>query len=108
MPLRPPLDPPVHRPAEIADADATALEVVEDADAAVYHAKRRGRGRVEMYDADLQAAIEYEAEIELALRHGIADGELRLCSSPPSTCGRARWRAPRRWSDGSERIPAPR
>lgn len=68
--------------ARIVEPEAAALEVVEQADAAVYHAKRRGRGRVEMYDADLQTAIEQEAEIELALRRGIAEGELRLFLQP--------------------------
>ncbi len=66
----------------IVEPGSSALEVIEHADAAVYHAKRRGRGRVEMYDADLQASIEHDAEIELALRHGISEGELRLYLQP--------------------------
>ena len=68
--------------ARLTDSASDALAVVEHADAAVYHAKRRGRGRVEMYDAELQKTIEQSAEIELALRNGIEDGELVLYLQP--------------------------
>jgi diguanylate cyclase (GGDEF)-like protein len=68
--------------ARMADASNDALGIVERADAAVYHAKRRGRGRVEMYDVALQDTIERSAEIELALRRGIEAGELILHLQP--------------------------
>lgn len=68
--------------ARVADRTLDALVVVEHANAAVYHAKRRGRGRVEMYDADLQEAIERAAGIELALRDGIENSELVLHLQP--------------------------
>ena len=68
--------------ARVADGADDALVVVEQADAAVYHAKRRGRGRVEMYDAELQNSIERAAAIELALRDGIDNAELVLHLQP--------------------------
>lgn len=59
-----------------------ALTVVEHTDAAVYHAKRRGRRRVETYDRELQESIEQSARIELALRRGVENGELVLHLQP--------------------------
>lgn len=89
--------------ARLTDPASDALAVAEHADAAVYHAKRRGRGRVEMYDSELQNTIEQAAEIELALRKGIDDGELVLHLQPTadSTTGQTvgaealvRWNRP--------------
>jgi diguanylate cyclase (GGDEF)-like protein len=59
-----------------------SMRSIERADAAVYQAKRRGRRRVEMFDAELQNAIEHQAELELALRQAIQHGELRLHLQP--------------------------
>jgi diguanylate cyclase (GGDEF)-like protein len=58
------------------------LDVVHRADSAVYKAKRRGRGRVEVFDEALQHALERQAELEFALRRGIADGELEMHLQP--------------------------
>ncbi len=58
------------------------LSAIERADAAVYQAKRRGRRRVEMYDHELQASIEHQAELELALRQAIQHDELRIHLQP--------------------------
>ena len=66
----------------LVDGSDDARSVVEDADAAVYHAKRRGRRRVETYDRDLQESIEQSARIELALRRGVENGELVLQLQP--------------------------
>jgi diguanylate cyclase (GGDEF)-like protein len=59
-----------------------ALDALRQADSALYSAKRRGRGRVETFDAALQASIEHEADIALALRHGVRNGELELHIQP--------------------------
>lgn len=60
----------------------TALDVVHRADAAVYQAKERGRGRVEVFDEAIQARIEQRAELELALRDAVAGGELDVVVQP--------------------------
>ncbi len=59
-----------------------AMAAIARADAAVYHAKRRGRRRVEMFDADLQSSIEHMAQLELVLRRAIHDCELRMYLQP--------------------------
>ncbi len=66
----------------IGTAALDGLELVRQADVAVYHAKDRGRGRVAVFDDSLQAAVEANAEVELALRHAIMAGELELFFQP--------------------------
>ena len=61
---------------------SSAVIAVQQADAAVYLAKRRGRGRVQLYDHDLQVSIEARAELELALRQAIRNDELELHFQP--------------------------
>jgi diguanylate cyclase (GGDEF)-like protein len=61
---------------------SAAMIAIQHADAAVYLAKRRGRGRVQLYDHDLQVSIEQQAELELALRHAIRSNELELHFQP--------------------------
>ena len=58
------------------------LELVREADVAVYHAKARGRARAVVFDESLQAEVEANAAIEIALRQGIADDELELHYQP--------------------------
>ncbi len=64
------------------DSGVTSVEALHQADTALYLAKHRGRGRVERFDADLQAKIEHEADLALALRHGVRNGELVLHFQP--------------------------
>jgi diguanylate cyclase (GGDEF)-like protein len=58
------------------------LDVIHRADSAVYRAKDRGRGRVEVYSEVFQARIEQRAELELALRDAVAHGELQMFLQP--------------------------
>ena len=69
-------------PEGLAAAGLSPLDAIRRADSAVYHAKERGRGRVEVFDRDLQAAIVHGAELEMALRQAIADDELELHLQP--------------------------
>jgi diguanylate cyclase (GGDEF)-like protein len=62
--------------------ESSALEALRKADSACYLAKKRGRGRVEIYDAELQATIAYEADLALALRRSVPNGELVLHLQP--------------------------
>jgi diguanylate cyclase (GGDEF)-like protein len=66
----------------IPEPGSSAMVAVQQADAAVYLAKRRGRGRVQLYDHDLQVSIEERAELELALRQAIRNNELELHFQP--------------------------
>ena len=66
----------------IPEPGSSAVVAVQQADAAVYLAKRRGRGRVQLYDHDLQVSIEQRAELELALREAIRNGHLELHFQP--------------------------
>lgn len=60
----------------------TPLDGIRCADNAVYEAKRRGRGRVEMFDAHLQETIVKNAEIEIALRQAVRNDELEIHLQP--------------------------
>ncbi len=60
----------------------SALDAIRHADSAVYQAKRRGRGRVERFDAAMQEQIEHEAAVELALRQAVRNDELRIHLQP--------------------------
>ncbi len=66
----------------IPKAGTTALEMIGQADNAVYQAKRRGRGCVGVFDVAMQKQIDSEAELELALRKAVSDGELVLHLQP--------------------------
>ena len=62
--------------------DLSPLEAIRRADSAVYAAKRRGRGRVEVFDAHLQERIVHDAEVELALRNAVRNNELEVHLQP--------------------------
>ncbi len=66
----------------IPDTNVTSLEALHQADSALYLAKHRGRGRVERFDSQLQEQIEHAADLALALRHGVRNGELVLHFQP--------------------------
>ncbi|HEY7683718.1 MAG TPA: EAL domain-containing protein [Gemmatimonadales bacterium] len=67
---------------------ATALpneaadELLRNADMAMYSAKRRGKGRVETFQAHMYAEVKRRLELEAALRHAIEHGHLELVYQP--------------------------
>ena len=66
--------------AESADADPAAL--MRDADAAMYRAKERGRGRYELFDDRLRNRVLTRLRTENELRRGIDQDELRVVYQP--------------------------
>ena len=48
-----------------------ALDMIGQADNAVYQAKRQGRGRVVLFDSEMQRKLDDETELELALRQAV-------------------------------------
>jgi diguanylate cyclase (GGDEF)-like protein/PAS domain S-box-containing protein len=57
-------------------------ELVRDADAAMYRAKERGKGRVEVFDEDMRERARERHEIENALHRAVARGEFRVFFQP--------------------------
>jgi diguanylate cyclase (GGDEF)-like protein len=62
--------------------DASASDLLRDADVAMYRAKQRGRGRVEIFDESLSAAVEHRAQIQHDLRRAIDSDELLVYYQP--------------------------
>jgi len=62
------------------DADATTM--LRNSDSAMYHAKDRGRDRIEIYDNAIQAALDRRVEIESSLRRAIELQELEIYYQP--------------------------
>jgi len=60
----------------------TPSELVRDADAAMYQAKERGRGRAETFNAELQVSTTRRAQMDVALRFALERNELALVYQP--------------------------
>jgi diguanylate cyclase (GGDEF)-like protein/PAS domain S-box-containing protein len=93
----------VARPGGREPVDAELL--IRDADAAMYRAKERGRGRCEVFDAEMRARAVRRLETERELRHALGRKELELQYQPVVALGSGeivglealvRWRHPER------------
>ena len=62
--------------------DLTPADLVRDADVAMYRAKQRGRGRVEVFDDALRVAVEQRLETQDDLPHAIDGGQIRTFFQP--------------------------
>jgi diguanylate cyclase (GGDEF)-like protein/PAS domain S-box-containing protein len=60
----------------------TADELLRNADLAMYSAKRLGKGRYEIYQAEMHAAVVGRLELEADLRSGLGRGELVVYYQP--------------------------
>ena len=65
-----------------AGADSDAEGLLRDADAALYRAKARGRGRCELFDAPMRAQAMARLEIETGLRVALGTDQLALHFQP--------------------------
>jgi diguanylate cyclase (GGDEF)-like protein/PAS domain S-box-containing protein len=94
----------------------SAEELLSDADAAMYRAKERGRGRAEVFDAGLRSRITARLQVESDLRRALeGDGRLWVAYQPYYTLpsrevagveALVRWEHPHRGSiPPSEFIP---
>jgi diguanylate cyclase (GGDEF)-like protein/PAS domain S-box-containing protein len=63
-------------------AGADPADLLRDADAAMYRAKERGRGRYELFDDVLRKRVLTRLRTENELRRGIEQGELRVVYQP--------------------------
>ena len=65
-----------------ADAEDTADSLLRDADAALYRAKDRGRGRYELFDAGLRSRVVTRMRTERELRRALQGNELAVWYQP--------------------------
>jgi diguanylate cyclase len=86
-------------------AGASAEDLLRDADAALYLAKERGRGRMEYFDEELRSRVVDRLELEGDLRRALKAGELFCVHQPEIDLltgqifgleSLARWRHPTR------------
>jgi diguanylate cyclase (GGDEF)-like protein len=84
----------------------TAADLLRDADIAMYRAKDLGRGRTEMFDAELHERAQSRLDAEVALRRAVDRDELLLRYQPIVALPRAPSVASRRLCAGGGRRPA--
>jgi len=75
----------VARPSGREPIDAELL--IRDADAAMYRAKQGGRGRYEVFDAEMRARAMQRLEVERELRHALDRDEFELHYQPVVALG---------------------
>ncbi|MFI1996461.1 putative bifunctional diguanylate cyclase/phosphodiesterase [Actinoplanes sp. NPDC020271] len=88
----------------------TADELLRDADVAMYQAKQRGRGRVEIFDERLSSALERRVRTEQDLRRAIHDDELVVFYQPIVEAGSGRtagFEALVRWQHPTRGLVSP-
>jgi diguanylate cyclase (GGDEF)-like protein len=61
---------------------ATAEALLRDADTAMYQAKAEGPGKWTMFDASMHRRVRERVDIELALRHALAENEMHIAYQP--------------------------
>jgi diguanylate cyclase (GGDEF)-like protein/PAS domain S-box-containing protein len=85
--------------------DDTPESLLGDADAAMYRAKERGRGRYELFDEDMRTRVVNRVRTETELRRALDRGELEVwyqpiidlaTGRPVSTEALVRWQHPER------------
>ena len=64
------------------DAATSSERLMTDADAAMYRAKERGRGRVETFDSTVRSQVVDRLDNEVRLAQGLERGEFRLFFQP--------------------------
>jgi diguanylate cyclase (GGDEF)-like protein len=72
------------------DDSATPETLLRDADAAMYRAKERGHGRVEVFDEALRTRIMERLDLENGLRRALKRGELRVYYQPEMSSSKGR------------------
>jgi predicted signal transduction protein with EAL and GGDEF domain len=72
------------------DDEATPETLLRDADAAMYRAKERGRGRVEVFDEALRTRIMERLDLENGLRRALQRDELRVYYQPEVSAAQGR------------------
>ncbi len=66
----------------ITEAGSTTESLIQDADAAMYQAKRAGRGRYELFDASTRTEVALRLSTERDLRDAVKHEQLRLYFQP--------------------------
>jgi diguanylate cyclase (GGDEF)-like protein/PAS domain S-box-containing protein len=66
----------------VGGGDTTPDDLLREADAAMYSAKARGRGRVEVFDDDMRSGAELRLSTTSALRHALKREEFRVLYQP--------------------------
>jgi diguanylate cyclase (GGDEF)-like protein len=92
------------------ESAATGAQMLRDADTAVFAAKERGRGRVEVFDAAMYRSARARLETEAGLRRALAQGEFRVHYQPLVQFARSEvigFEALVRWHDPERGLVAP-
>jgi diguanylate cyclase (GGDEF)-like protein/PAS domain S-box-containing protein len=85
-----------------------AGELLRDADAAMYRAKELGKGRYQLFDAQLRDAAKQRLSVEAELRRGLGHGEIEVAYQPIVSLRTGRivsFEALARWRRGTRTVP---